>query len=113
MALVGLNPDIVLEICQKAFSFWNYQISQEQLILNNINQNITARVRHLESENHRLKLQQTCKIFESRMACVYGIGRLTILMFEFFSAIQGIFDGSASPLGTGHLILFRRSPFIL
>ncbi|KAI9295833.1 hypothetical protein K502DRAFT_280394, partial [Neoconidiobolus thromboides FSU 785] len=28
-ALSGLHPDVVIEICSKAFSFWNYQVTQE------------------------------------------------------------------------------------
>lgn len=61
MALVGLRPDIVMEICQKAFSFWNYQVSQEQSIISSINQTLTGRIRQLEFENNQLKLRQSSK----------------------------------------------------
>jgi E3 ubiquitin-protein ligase CCNP1IP1 len=48
MALVGLHPSIIMTVCQKALSFWNYQMAQEQAILNSLYQNIVGKLKQLE-----------------------------------------------------------------
>ncbi|KDQ64676.1 hypothetical protein JAAARDRAFT_52623 [Jaapia argillacea MUCL 33604] len=51
--LSGLTPAIVLEICSRAISFWQYQIHQEnsfqQALFRNVNEKLTHTKKELEN----------------------------------------------------------------
>ncbi|EMD41106.1 hypothetical protein CERSUDRAFT_45072 [Gelatoporia subvermispora B] len=51
--LSGLNPAIILEICSRAMSFWQYQVQQEhsfqQAVLRNINEKNAQLQKQLEN----------------------------------------------------------------
>ncbi|KAI0637757.1 hypothetical protein C8Q77DRAFT_387441 [Trametes polyzona] len=46
--LSGLNPTIILEICSRALSFWQYQIHQEQSFQQALYRNVTEKNAQLE-----------------------------------------------------------------
>ncbi|KIJ70346.1 hypothetical protein HYDPIDRAFT_78503 [Hydnomerulius pinastri MD-312] len=60
--LSGLSPSIILEICSRALSFWQYQIHQE----NSFQQAVT---RNLNDKNAQLQKQLENVIREGRLSC--------------------------------------------
>ncbi|CAM1301193.1 CCNB1IP1 (predicted) [Pycnogonum litorale] len=48
MILAGQKPDVILEICTRALSFWTYQIHQEQVFQEYVNCRFKEKIKQME-----------------------------------------------------------------
>ncbi|EIW76092.1 hypothetical protein CONPUDRAFT_64595 [Coniophora puteana RWD-64-598 SS2] len=48
--LSGLSPSIILEICSRALSFWQYQVHQENLFQHAVTRNLNDRNAQLQKQ---------------------------------------------------------------
>ncbi|KAF9586288.1 hypothetical protein BGW38_007419 [Lunasporangiospora selenospora] len=61
--LSGLRPEVVLEICTRALSFWTYQTAQEAKLQELNQKTLEEKIRHLEKQ-----LQWTTREMNSEIA---------------------------------------------
>ncbi|KAF9924334.1 hypothetical protein FBU30_005672 [Linnemannia zychae] len=52
--LSGLRPEIVMEICTRAISFWTYQTSQEAIYQETMQKTLEGKIGQLEGQNQRM-----------------------------------------------------------
>src|SRR5579859_6153778 len=87
--LSGLRPDLIVEICSRALSFWTYQTTQESCFQEMLYKNLEEKYTQLEKQ-----VQGVMRDAQSEITCeniLYGLNYNIIninLLIRTFSSFQ-------------------------